>query len=215
MKKVLIGSVAVLVLLLTPSVALARTGDPKGNNGVIKINNEEAPDNIPDNHPHVSCTFSVDFYNYDKGSDYKAAVEFKLQPPTSGNGYSLKIDGDTHPFIGGDAAGGGTDLDASEKYKLSFSGTPHEQQGYHVKVTVQAPGSKGNDRKQKVFWVRPCQTPQVKDANTTTPSSAPTNDQVPPTTLPQTGGTLLTTAATVAVGASGAGYAFALRRSRK
>ncbi|MGZ4498017.1 MAG: hypothetical protein ACXVWZ_11100, partial [Nocardioides sp.] len=36
--------------------------------------------------------------------------------------------------------------------------TPQAQQGYHVKLTVATPRSKGNDTKTKVFWVAPCDT---------------------------------------------------------
>jgi hypothetical protein len=32
----------------------------------------------------------------------------------------------------------------------------HPQQGYHIKVVVNAPGSIGDDRKMKVFWVEEC-----------------------------------------------------------
>ena len=60
-------------------------------------------------------------------------------------------------FIGQDAAGGGTDLDAQATYNLSGLlgqlGDPQPQQGYHVKLTVHADGSQGADTKYKVFWV--------------------------------------------------------------
>ncbi len=36
--------------------------------------------------------------------------------------------------------------------------TRHPQQGYHVKLTIHAPGSQGADTKHKVFWVEPCET---------------------------------------------------------
>jgi hypothetical protein len=60
--------------------------------------------------------------------------------------------------VGEDAAGGGTDLDAEREYNLGFAlaaSLEHAQQGYHVKVTVDAPGSRGA-AKQKVFWVDGC-----------------------------------------------------------
>lgn len=59
-------------------------------------------------------------------------------------------------------AGGGTDLDASRTYDLSsaLAGySPHPQEGYHVKVTVNAPSSIGADNKHKVFWVTDCDIP--------------------------------------------------------
>lgn len=134
--------------------------NPPGNNGFIKVNEEDLPDSIPQNDPHVACKFKVEFYNYDKGNHY-ADVAFALQSPTSGPGYSLTVNsGNLHPFIGGDAAGGGNDLDAVETYTLGFTGTPQSNQGYHVKLTIHADGSQGNDTKHKVFWVEPCEKPK-------------------------------------------------------
>lgn len=135
--------------------------DPGGNNGFIKINGDEMKDNDgPNNEPHVGCKFLVEFYNYDKGNHY-ADVDFELQSPTKGAGYSLAVQsGDLTPFIGGDNAGGGNDLDANPEYKLAFTGVPQANQGYHVKVTIHADGSKGNDVKHKVFWVEPCAEPK-------------------------------------------------------
>ena len=62
-------------------------------------------------------------------------------------------------FIGEDPAGGGTDLDASVEYLLQRALNDYEahpQQGYHVKLEVNAPHSIGADSKFKVFWVQPC-----------------------------------------------------------
>jgi hypothetical protein len=64
-------------------------------------------------------------------------------------------------------------LDASETYTLSFTGTPHPQQGFHVKLTIHADGSQGADTKHKVFWVQPCEVPTTLP--TTPPSTAPTS----------------------------------------
>ncbi|MDX6235204.1 MAG: hypothetical protein QOG10_19, partial [Kribbellaceae bacterium] len=124
--------------------------DPLGNNGTIKI---EGPvqSGPPDNNPHQGCTFVVEFYNFDKGA-YNATVHFEDQAPTADGGLKV-VSGDLHPFIGGDAAGGGRDLDARVTYTLSFTGAPQPKQGYHVKITVEAPGSIGADTKHKVFWV--------------------------------------------------------------
>src|SRR6266545_5438875 len=100
-KLAIVATVLLSTLTLSvPSVYAtgSNNGDPAGNNGVIKINNEVTPDSIPNNHPHVSCTFSVDFYNYDKG-DYKAAVLFELQAPTAGSDHTLTVNsGNLHPF---------------------------------------------------------------------------------------------------------------------
>jgi hypothetical protein len=138
------------VLALAPPAVAA---DPPGNNGTIKLDNKPF-DDAPDNEPHVGCRFQVDFYGYDEG-DYNATVTFSVQPPT---GQFIPILNDT-VFIGEDPAGGGTDLDASVEYRLQSvlnDYTPHPQQGYHVKLEVDAPFSIGADNKFKVFWVEPC-----------------------------------------------------------
>ena len=45
----------------------------------------------------------------------------------------------------------------SVEYALDVSGlTEHPDQGYHIKLTIHAEGSKGADVKHKVFWVTGC-----------------------------------------------------------
>lgn len=90
--------------------------------------------------------------------------------------------------------GGGTDLDASltiylEDEVAASREEPHPNQGFHVKLTVEAEGSIGADTKQKVFWVT-CSPPlgtTVTPPPTTVPSptSAPPPPTVP-TVLPST-----------------------------
>ena len=133
-------------------------GDPAGNNGTVKITGPGAPDGTPNNVPHPGCTFQIEWYGFDEG-DYYSTVSFASQAPTA----DTVISG-TSPsrvFVGGDPASGAgtaTGLDAVQAYTLSFAGTPHPKQGYHVKVTVATPFSQGNDTKSKVFWVEPCET---------------------------------------------------------
>jgi len=181
MKRLFLSVILSITLLASMGVSVyAADVNPAGNNGFVKVSNEIMPDQIPQNHPHVSCKFDVEFYNYDKNNN-KATVKFELQSPTATDGHSLQVvSGNLNPFIGGDAAGGGQDLDARETYKLKFTGTPHTNQSYHVKLTVEAPGSKGNDKKYKVFWVEPCAetTPDVLGDQT--------SDEIPKE-LPQTG----------------------------
>ncbi len=133
------------------------SADPPGANGTVKIDGVEF-DTAPDNEPHVGCGFEVDFYGFDEGA-FNAGVAFAVQPPT-GPFTTILTDS---VFIGEDAAGGGTDLDAEREYDLSFAlagYTPHPQQGYHVKLTVSAPGVDGKiATKHKVFWVGPCEAP--------------------------------------------------------
>ncbi len=131
--------------------------NPPGNNGTVKI--DDTPfDDHPNNEPHVGCTFEVDFYGYDEG-DLHASVEFTAIPPT-GNGEVLLAQDDI--FIGeDDNAGGGSEegLDASVDFDLTdalAAFEPHPEQGFHVKLTVNAEGSQGADTKHKMFWVTEC-----------------------------------------------------------
>lgn len=147
---------AVTSALLVPTLlglgaAPALAGN--GNNGTVKI--AEADEvGTPGNDPHVSCSFAIEWYGYDEGPEFVSSVGFESQAPTADA--TIAVTGDTSVFVGGDAAGGGTDLDGREIYALSFTGTPHPQQGFHVKVTTTTPGSQGSDKKFKTFWVQPC-----------------------------------------------------------
>jgi LPXTG-motif cell wall-anchored protein len=162
-----------LLVVAAPAEAQA---DPPGNNGTVKI--DAAPfDDLPDNEPHDPCVFQVDFYGFDAGV-LDATVTFTAVPPTAAD-QDLLVD--TVP-IGEDAAGGGTDLDASRTYDLTplLAGIePHPQQGFHVRLTVHADGSQGADTKFKEFWVGPCgDTPPT----TAPPTTAPPTTGGPPTT---------------------------------
>jgi hypothetical protein len=172
-------SLTATALLLTGSGWASATPNPPGNNGTVKI--DDTPfDDHPNNEPHVGCTFQVDFYGYDEG-DLDAEVIFEAHPPTGPVQVLLT---DT-VFIGeDDNSGGGSEagLDASETYTLDFTGIqPHPVQGFHVKLTVHAEGSKGADTKHKVFWVTGC---------------------APAPTTTTTGGTTTTSKATTTSGAT-------------
>ncbi|MFC6285565.1 hypothetical protein ACFP3Q_00905 [Nocardioides sp. GCM10027113] len=148
-----LAAAAMAIPGLVLAAGVESSARPPGNNGVIKI--DDIPfDQHPDNEPHVGCTFEVDFYNYEMG-DYYATVRFTVHPP-SGKPQVLLTDS---VFIGEDAAGGGTDLDAENEYNLADALKPfwaHPNQGYHVKLKVRAPGSIGKDTKYKTFWVTGC-----------------------------------------------------------
>ena len=149
--KFLAAAALVTAMAMVASPAMA---DPPGNNGTVKIDDRPF-DTHPDNEPHVGCEFQVDFYGFDQG-DLWADVTFRLHPPT-GNTVLLQ----DSVFIGDDAAGGGTDLDAQMTYNLQVElqnadVAAHPIQGYHVKLTVNADGSQGADTKHKVFWVKDC-----------------------------------------------------------
>lgn len=142
----------------------AAAGGPAGNNGTVKITPQGEDDGIPQNTPHVGCAFDVEWYGFDEGADVVSTVTFSLQAPTSGA--SLAVSGPSQVFVGGDPAGGaGNDPDGEATYSLVLAGESNAQQGYHVKVTVETPGSRGADTKQKVFWVAgPCDEGPGPDA---------------------------------------------------
>lgn len=149
-----VGALALGALVFTG--AAGNAADPPGNNGTVKIDGVEF-DIAPNNEPHVGCVFQVDFYGYDEGDLY-AKVRFVAIPPT-GTKVTLKRD---KVFIGEDSnAGGGSEagLDAQATYDLSSelrSYMAHPQQGYHIKLHVNAEGSIGSDKKHKAFWVAEC-----------------------------------------------------------
>jgi hypothetical protein len=193
----------VVAMVVTAGVAVAQLAsaapNPPGNNGTIKV--DDVPfDDAPNNEPHVGCTFQVDFYGYDEG-DLFADVTFESHPPT---GPVVTLLTDT-VFIGeDDNSGGGSEagLDASETYTLDFTGIePHPNQGFHVKLTINADGSQGADVKHKVFWVTGCPPPVTTTSTSTTTSTtssttsttAPTTTSTTTTTLPTTTSSTTTT----------------------
>ena len=185
---------AVALCMAGAATILAQAGvsagpNPPGNNGTVKV--DDTPfDDHPDNEPHVGCVFQVDFYGYDEG-DLDAQVTFEAHPPTGPVQLLLT---DT-VFIGeDDNSGGGSEagLDASETYTLDLTGIePHPNQGFHVKLTINAEGSQGADVKHKVFWSTGC----VPAPTTTTTTVAPTTTTTPPTssTSTSTSGSTTTT----------------------
>jgi hypothetical protein len=157
MPKVGVRSAAVLavgfaVVMLTAGAALAT--HPPGNNGTVKIEGVDV-DSVPDNDPHVGCIFNIEFRGYDEG-DLNATYSLDAQPPS---GHDVNITSGT-TFIGEDPAGGANDLDATVLIDLTSTNlsqlVEHPQQGFHLKLTVHAEGSIGNDTKHKVFWVTGC-----------------------------------------------------------
>jgi hypothetical protein len=116
-------------------------------------------------------------------------VTFAVHPPTGNKAFLT----DDDVFIGeDDNSGGGSEAghDASAGYNLFgylVEYQPHPQQGYHVKLTVNADGSQGADTKHKVFWVQGC----------TSPNSTP-NPEIKPEIKPETKpGTVAVTPAAV------------------
>jgi hypothetical protein len=173
--KLAVIAVAVcLVAMMTFLAGLASAApNPPGNNGTIKI--DDVPfDDHPDNEPHVGCVFQVDFYGYDEG-DLDATVTFESHPPTG----PVRVLLTDTVFIGeDDNSGGGSEagLDASVTYTLDFTGIePHPNQGFHVKLTINAEGSQGADVKHKVFWTAGClPSPTTTTSGATTTSGTTT-----------------------------------------
>lgn len=170
----------------------ASGGDPRGNNGTVKIDGE-AFDDGRGNEPHVGCTFQVDFYGFDAGDT--ATITFTGQAPTGGG--LLHSESRT---ISTDAAGGGQDRDATFTYSVDDqlselrSITPHAQQGWHVTLAVDVDSAPGG-AKQKVFWID-CPAPVAAGA------AAPTTSTSDTTTDAGTG--IATTSGTTSGAATGA-----------
>ena len=154
---------------------------PGGNNGFVKVDGIDM-DARPDNDPHPGCTFVLEFYNYDQG-DLQASVTFELQPPTTRAADDQTILTDT-VAIGEDPPGGSNDLDARRTYDLDIRGAERQpNQGYHVKLTVNADGSRGSNVKHKTFWVDCGLPPSTTTTTTTTVTTGTTTtNPVAPTT---------------------------------
>jgi hypothetical protein len=174
-----------------PAAAFAAPLDPPGNNGTIKVDGVPFDEtHHPDNEPHVDCEFRIDFYGFDEG-DLWAEVDFVAHSPTGGGDVPLLHD---DVFIGDDPNDGGGSAagwDATGLYDLSAALAeiePHEQQGWHVMLTIHADGSQGADTKYKVFWVEGCAAPQQLTPTTVT-IETPTTTPTTPTTA-QTGAVL-------------------------
>ncbi len=142
-----------MLAALIPGRADAKPA-PGGNNGTVKVDGGDLQGH--DNEPHVGCSFFVEWFGFDEGTR-TTTVTFDAQPPT-GNTELLT---DTFTFTG---HGSGNTRDTFKQYDLSSAlegFTPHPKQGFHVKLTVETDGSKGNDVKHKVFWVKGCFAPTV------------------------------------------------------
>lgn len=157
---------------------------PPGQTGTVKIDGRPF-DQHPDNEPHVGCVFEVDLFNYPEGG-IEARYSVRLWPPTGRD--QLLSGGVT---LEDDPAGGGQDLDGEVRLDLAeplrdSDAEPHPQQGWHVKISVRAPHSRGADDKHKVFWVRcAAPSPTVLPTTVTSPPAPPT--VTPPGPLAFTG----------------------------
>ena len=180
-----------------PASEPAEKGDPKGNNGTVKLagfsegngpghsSGDGSTPMHPSNDPHLPCTFSVEWFGFDAAGLF-SDVTFEQHAPTRGGNPhydSVPLDGDSHGG-GGSTAG----YDGVETYSLDFEGDPHPKHGYHVKLTTETPYSQGSDRKHKVFWVEPCEeetappgeeTPEEETPGEETPGEETPGEETP------------------------------------
>ncbi|MCW2680710.1 MAG: hypothetical protein JWM62_2111 [Frankiales bacterium] len=146
----------------------AKGGDPRGNNGTVKIDGE-AFDDGRGNEPHVGCTFQVDFYGFDAGDT--ASITFTGHAPTGGG----LLHSEVKAPISDDAAGGGQDRDATLTYSVDkqlselLQVASHPKQGWHVKLAVDVDSAPGG-AKQKVFWIT-CDQPTTVGGTTDAPAT--------------------------------------------
>jgi len=169
--------IPLLIALLVVSAAFVGTASaapksdhvPPGNKGTVKID-DETFNGIPDNDPHEGCSFHLQFFFFPRATT--ATYSFALIPPTKGDstGGSVALDPSSKP---------NADIVVDLTSFVTSSGVdPQPQQGYHLKLTIHAPGAQGADVKHKVFW--------VKCAATTPPGPPP---GTPPGTPPTVAGT--------------------------
>lgn len=143
--------------------------NPPGNNGTVKIH-QTAGDSSPHNQPHVSCSFYVSFFGFDR--DQPLNISFTGQAPTGKDTPITISDPSKRSHTSAtDAGGAGNDYDGdtgafdATNLDLSALGAPAKQ-GYHIKLDV-ATGEPGG-HKYKVFWFSPCtSTPGGTPAGTT------------------------------------------------
>jgi len=139
---------------------------PAGNKGTVKID-DESFNGIPDNDPHPGCTFFLQFFFFPRSTT--ATYTFAMWNPTTQNNKSK-----------GPSTGGSIALDPAAKPNaerlidlrsfLQNSGiAPQPKQGWHLKLTIHAPGAQGADVKHKVFWVN-CAAPAPSGSPTVSPT---------------------------------------------
>jgi hypothetical protein len=176
----------------------APNADPPGANGTIKIHQSDN-DEGTENQPHVTCTFTVQFFGFD--ANEQGSLVFTAQPPTGQGQVLLDFGPET---ISTDSAGGGPN-DPDEAFTFSLNDfnlddiSPHPIQGFHVKLTVT---TTGGATKHKVFWVKPCASPSPSVTPSVSPSVSPSTS---PSVSPSSSTTAPASSAAVPSGAVNAG----------
>ena len=160
----------------------APPGDPPGNNGTIKVKQDDPPqDNTLDtpNEPHgTDCRIWLAFFGFDEGQ--KAIISFYGQAPSAAKDDTPVLedkgpDGKGVDISSDPAAGGKNDpepayVPVNLAQAVKDAGLKeHPKQGYHLKLTTSINDKDGNavpgGVKHKVFWLAPC-------AETTPPPSS-------------------------------------------
>jgi hypothetical protein len=161
----------------------APNGDPPGANGTIKIHQSDN-DQGTENQPHVTCTFTVQFFGFDENE--QGRLVFTAQPPT--DDVEVLLDSGSVTISTDSAGGGPNDPDAAFTFSLNDFNlddiSPHPIQGFHVKLTVT---TTGGATKHKVFWVEPCASPSPSPPSSpsATPSQSPSVSPSESTTAPE------------------------------
>ena len=143
------------LLVLSPSAGAEAGGNadpgPPGNNGTVKLDGLDLndgpghtgkpndPDETePDNDPHLTCGFQLEFFNFDTGE--MADIEFTAHPPTGKNGVLLFQD---HVVISDDGTGGANndpdavfDYDVNTDFDTSQFTSVHDVHGWHIKLSL-------------------------------------------------------------------------------
>jgi LPXTG-motif cell wall-anchored protein len=205
------------------STAAAAATDPAGNNGTVKIDGVPFDNWPPNNEPHVTCEFEIQFFGFDEGQT--ADITLKGHPPSSPDRVVTKT-WDDFP-ISDDAHGGAANdpdarihVSATELANLAGM-KPNENQGFHIRLDVVSP----EGPKHKVFWLEPCVAPTSPPASppTSPPTSPPSSPPTSPgavTTSPGGGqlpvtGTALGGLVALGLGLIGGGAALVVMRRRR
>jgi hypothetical protein len=179
------GGAAALAGCLALGGFMAPAAFAQGNDGTVKVDEVDLAAPPPAEDPHVDCIFDIEFFSFDDG--LAATVKFEGQSPT-GHGVSLLTD--TVDLE--ETTGGGNDLVGQEQYDLSpfvdLLGEPSENQGFHIKLTVEVPTGTHSTgfSKHKVFWVKCAPTTPPTPPETTSPPK-PEESETPapvPTKVP-------------------------------
>jgi hypothetical protein len=151
---ILVAVVGLIAMALAGSGMVAGAAPAADDNaGTVQIDGTPV-DQIPENTPHTSCSFTVEFRGLE-ADETTGFVTFQLQSPS---GDDVLVD---DSFALTPSGQGATSLSGSKSYTLTFPPTAVLQpdQGYHVLVLANTGEQHPQHNKRKVFWVRPCEDP--------------------------------------------------------